>query len=363
MHLQPIPIKLAESADRSYQIFYQSIETLPSLLAVHGLTASKVVVVTDVQVAAIYRSRLEQALAEAGKTVRWVELPAGEQTKSLAHLSMVYDALLGFVDRQTPIIALGGGVIGDLTGFAAASLLRGLPFIQLPTTLMAQVDSSIGGKTGINHATGKNLIGAFHQPKFILTDVSTVQTLPEREWFSGLAEVVKHALIADATLYAHLKANWAAILKRESAVIAPVIHRSAEIKAEVVSQDETEQGIRAHLNFGHTFGHAIEQVTGYTTLLHGEAVIVGMKAALYLSAALNPAFPLAETASFVDQMPLLGRLGELDVADLMAAMQTDKKAKAGQIRFVALHEIGKAYVTGAVTEAQVQAAWAFALKP
>lgn len=357
----PEPISIRLGSERGYRLFFEPLDTLPHLLVAHDVRPGRTLVVTDTHVAEHYRGRLEQALVEAGWTPRTLILPPGETTKSNEHLQAIYDAALAWgIDRHTPVLALGGGVVGDLAGFAAATLLRGLPLVQIPTTLIAQVDSAIGGKTGINHDVGKNLIGAFHQPLFVCIDRSTLQTLPEREWTSGLAEVVKHALIADRALVARLEAEWQAVLDRSDTVVPEVIHRAAAIKASVVSEDEREAGRRAILNFGHTFGHAIERVAGYGTFTHGEAVALGMRAALYLSHVRHPELPLERADRLVQQIPVPPGLGELATTDLMDAMQADKKARAGSLRFVVLRSIGEAYVTGDVSTADVEAAWAFA---
>ena len=355
--MNPVAIKLTESPDRSYRIYFQSHTDLPTLMQESGLPPSKLGLVTDDNVAPHYLAAIENALSEAGYSVRSEILPAGETTKSLENLSRLFDRFLGFVNRKTPLIALGGGVIGDLTGFAAASLLRGVPFIQVPTTLMAQVDSSIGGKTGINHAVGKNLLGAFHQPKLVLCDFEALKSLPVREWYSGLAEVVKHAFIYDDRLFDDLKTHWDAVLNRNFDVIAPIIRRSVEIKGEVVMADETEQNLRAILNFGHTFGHAIEQVTGYQTLLHGEAVIHGMVAALHLSRALKPDFDPQPALDLLAKVPVSPLPAGLSEDDLMTAMQSDKKADATSIRFIVLNLIRAANIVRNVPESLLRAAW------
>ncbi|MBN8587228.1 MAG: 3-dehydroquinate synthase [Rhodothermia bacterium] len=359
--LDPISLPLPNAIDRSYRIFFQSMTDLPLLLKEHHLVGPKVGIVTDANVEKLYRQSLEATLQFHGFVPHWLTLPAGETTKSLQHLSTIFDHFLGYLDRQTPLIALGGGVIGDLTGFAAASILRGVPFVQVPTTLMAQVDSSVGGKTGINHSVGKNLIGAFHQPTFVLCDSVTVQSLPIREWHAGLAEVVKHALITDHALFNDLVSNWSVVLDRVPETIAPIIRRSVAIKAAVVAQDETEQGIRAHLNFGHTFAHAIEQVTGYNVFLHGEAVTIGMVAALHVSKYKTSDFPFEKALGLVKQLPVPVSAKGIDVLRLTEAMKADKKAQSGQIRLVLLSKIGEAYVTDQVPPEAVQEAWRFAL--
>jgi 3-dehydroquinate synthase len=288
-------------------------------------------------------------------------LPPGEATKSAAHLAAVYDWALGLgIDRRTPVLALGGGVVGDLAGFAAATLLRGLPLVQLPTSLIAQVDSAIGGKTGINHAAGKNLIGAFHQPRLVLADPATLRTLPQREWTGGLAEVVKAALIADAAFFDWLESNWSGIVAREPEVVAPLVRRAAAIKAAIVAEDEREAGRRALLNFGHTFGHAIERAAGYGTFTHGEAVALGMRAALHLSHALRPDVSFRRADALVARIPVPDGLADLRTADLMQATRTDKKRRGDRIRYVVLREPGAAHVTADVPPGAVEAAWAYA---
>ncbi len=325
-----------------------------------GLRAGRCLMVTDENVAARYRDPLERALAEEGWTPEVHVIAPGEASKSPAALQAVYDAALAWgIDRETPVVALGGGVVGDLAGFAAATLLRGVPLVQIPTSLIAQVDSAIGGKTGINHAAGKNLVGAFHQPALVLADTAALQTLPEREWTGGLAEVVKHALIADPDFFAFLEANWNAILDREAGVVAPMIRCAARVKVEVVSEDEREKGRRMILNFGHTFGHAIERVAGYGAFTHGEAVALGMRAALHLSHRLHPGFDPARADGLVRMIPVPEKLGALSTDALTKAMRTDKKARAGAVRFVVLEEVGAAYVTEAPAE-DVADAWAFA---
>ncbi len=355
------PISVSLPDGRGYAIHFEDLRKAPRLMAEAGLRAGRCVVVTDAHVAASYQAPLEDALCAAGWTPKVVVLPPGEATKAPAPLQTLYDAALRWgIDRKTPVLALGGGVVGDLAGFAAATLLRGLPLVQLPTTLIAQVDSAIGGKTGINHAIGKNLIGAFHQPRLVCTDLATLATLPALEWTSGLAEVVKHALIADADFLDFLEMNWLEVLAREAAVVGEMVYRAARIKAVVVSEDEREQGRRAILNFGHTFGHAIERVAGYGQFTHGEAVALGMRAALHLSHRLHPEAPLERAHRLVRRLPVRNRLADLPVAALMEAMRFDKKIEAGTQRFVVLRRLGEAYVTAALSQIDVEAAWAFA---
>ena len=360
--LRSSALHITLDAGRSYPVRFDALERLPERLREADLPAGRGLLVTDEHVAAHYRRPAEAALREAGWHIKTLVLPPGEATKSAAHLHTLYDEALAWgLDRQTPVLALGGGVVGDLAGFAAATLLRGLPLVQLPTSLIAQVDSALGGKTAINHAAGKNLIGAFYQPRLVLADVRTLQTLPEREWTSGLAEALKHALIADPALLSFLEENRAAVLARDADTVAALIPRAARVKAEIVSEDEREAGRRVVLNFGHTFGHAIERVAGYGAFTHGEAVALGMRAALHLSHHLHPeAIPLERLARLAGMVPVEKSLAALPTADLMRAMQADKKVLRGTVRFVVLRRPGAAYLTGEVPEAAVEAAWAFA---
>ncbi len=355
------PLQVSLDPERSYLIHFRPLRDVPALMSQAGLRTGRCIVVTDEHVAEYHLPTIEEALRGAGWDVLVVMLPPGETTKSPEHLQTIYDATLEWnIDRKTPLLALGGGVIGDLAGFAAATLLRGLPLIQLPTTLIAQVDSAIGGKTGINHPTGKNLIGAFYQPALVCADLETLGTLPEREWTSGLAEVVKHALIADPELFDFLESNWTEVLQRNPSVVGGMIYRAARIKTKVVGEDEREAGRRAILNFGHTFGHAIERVAGYGQFTHGEAVALGMRAALYLSHRLHPELPLERADRLVTGIPVQGTADSLPIDALLVAMQVDKKVEAGRLRFVVLSRIGHAYVAPTVDRKEVEAALAFA---
>lgn len=326
-----------------------------------GLRPGRCLVITDNHVATLYQAPVIDALRGAGWSPNVIVMPPGESTKAPASLQSIYDTALRWgIDRKTPVLALGGGVVGDVAGFAAATLLRGLPFVQLPTTLIAQVDSAIGGKTGINHAVGKNLIGAFHQPRLVCADLNTLRTLPALEWTSGLAEVVKHAFIADADLLTFLETRWADVMACEPAVTAEMVYRAARIKADVVSEDEREQGRRAILNFGHTFAHAIERVAGYGQFTHGEAVALGMRAALLISHRLHPNLPLDRALRLTQRIPVRNRLADLSLEKLMKAMHADKKVHAGTIRLVVLRRLGEAYLTDQATEKNIEEAWAFA---
>ena len=293
--------------------------------------------------------RVQAALAARHKTVHRVELPDGEQYKDWQTLNLVFDALLKHgCDRKTVLYALGGGVVGDMTGFAAASYMRGVPFVQVPTTLLAQVDSSVGGKTAINHPLGKNMIGAFYQPLLVVCDLDTLVTLPARELSAGLAEVIKYGPIADLPFLVWIEENIDALMARDPSALAHAVKRSCEIKAWVVAQDEREAGLRAILNFGHTFGHAIEAGMGYGAWLHGEAVGCGMVMAARLSAALgmvNPAFA-ERLVMLVAAAGLPVRGPVLDTHDnagrYLALMRLDKKAQAGAITFVLIDGPGRA---------------------
>lgn len=353
------PIRIALDGNRSYAIHFCSLPEVPDLLTGANLRPGRCLLVTDENVAAHYRTPFVEPLAEAGWTPKVIVLPPGEATKSAEHLHAIYDTALAWgIDRQTPVLALGGGVVGDLAGFAAATLLRGVPLVHLPTSLIAQVDSSIGGKTGINHATGKNLIGAFYQPRLVATDRRTIDTLPQREWTSGMAEVIKHALIADFELLTFLEAYSTEVLRREREPTAEMIYRAARIKAQIVSEDEREQGRRAILNFGHTFAHAIERVAGYGAFTHGEAVAVGMRAALYLSHGLHPEVDWERADQLVATIPIEGSPEALSVDDLIDAMQSDKKTVTGTLRFVVLDRLGHAYLTDALSRPEIERAWA-----
>jgi 3-dehydroquinate synthase len=309
-------------------------------------------IVTNETVAPLYLDRLKACLP--GIEVESVSLPDGEQYKTLATVEAVLDTLVAMrAGRDTTIVALGGGVIGDIAGFAAASYMRGVAFIQVPTTLLAQVDSSVGGKTGVNHAGGKNLVGAFHQPRIVLIDTDSLATLDDRELRAGIAEVIKYGAIVDRGFFDWLEEHISDLLSRDPAALAHAIRVSCETKAEVVAEDEREAGKRALLNFGHTFGHAIENLVGYGEWLHGEAVAAGMLMAASLSKLdaddSNRLRALIEAAGLPVVPPKVGAAKMLDV------MQTDKKAKAGRLRFVLLSALGSAYVTDDVDDGALAA--------
>jgi shikimate kinase/3-dehydroquinate synthase len=344
----PTPITLnVDLGERSYPI-----QIGPALLGDAGLigrhVGARAVIVTNTVVGPLYLEQLAGTLRSAGKQVASVVLPDGEEEKSWANLMRIFDVLLAEkCDRKTTLVALGGGVIGDMTGFAAATYMRGVPFIQVPTTLLAQVDSSVGGKTGINHPLGKNMIGSFYQPQAVIADTATLNTLAPRELSAGLAEVIKHGAIIDTEFFDWIEANIGKLLARDGAALAHAIKRSCEIKADVVRQDEKEGGLRAILNFGHTFGHAIEAGLGYGKWLHGEAVGCGMVMAAELShrmgyideAAKARVTALVKAAGLPVIAPDLGAARWLDL------MQVDKKNEGGNIKFILLKPLGKSIIT------------------
>jgi 3-dehydroquinate synthase len=336
-----------ELGDRSYPICIGAgiLEGLGSRLP--GITKGRrAAVITNPVVAKLYRDRVVESLQQAGIETVVIEVPDGEEHKNLAWLTFLFDRLLDArLDRESAIIALGGGVIGDLAGFTAATFLRGVPLVQVPTTLLAQVDSSVGGKTAVNHPAGKNLIGAFYQPRLVWADVRTLQTLPGRELRAGMAEVIKYGATLSAPLFELLEEHLESVLELEEEQLVDVVRQCCALKAQVVAQDETESGFRAVLNFGHTAGHAIEMLTEYRQYLHGEAVAAGMAFAARLSSARG--FCTPQAAKRV--IRLLERAGlpidvprELLGQPLAVAMETDKKAAGGKIKFVCLEEIGKA---------------------
>ena len=340
--------------DRSYPIHIGPGLLDRAELVVPHLAQKRVMVVTNTTVAPLYLARLTAALEGAGVAVAHVVLPDGEAYKNWETLNLVFDALLaGRAERKTTLIALGGGVIGDMTGFAAACYQRGVPFVQIPTTLLSQVDSSVGGKTGINHPLGKNMIGAFYQPRVVLADTDTLKTLPARELSAGLAEVIKYGLIRDAAFLAWLEANMAKLRALDAAAISHAIHRSCAIKAQVVAEDEREGGLRAILNLGHTFGHAIESGMGYGNWLHGEAVAAGMVLAAMASQRLGwlDAADVARTRAIVRAAGLPDAAPELPFETWLEYMGHDKKVEGGRLRFVLLKKLGEAVITGDVSEA------------
>ena len=350
MNIDDVERVRIELAERGYDILIGSglldrAETYRDLPA--GSTAA---IVTNETVAPLLAERLAAALRGRFAQVQLIVLPDGEAHKAWPALNQIFDALLASAcDRKTMLFALGGGVVGDMTGFAAACYMRGVPYVQVPTTLLAQVDSSVGGKTAINHPLGKNMIGVFNQPLRVVADLDTLDTLPQRELIAGLAEVIKYGPIADDAFLDWIDANLEALKRRDKAALAHAIKRSCEIKAGVVAQDEREADLRAILNFGHTFGHAIETGLGYGEWLHGEAVGCGMVMAADLSARLGliHASYAQRIRGVVERagLPVVGpRLG---VPRYLELMRLDKKAQAGEIRFVVIDSPGRAALRGA----------------
>ena len=314
-------------------------------------------VVTNTTVAPLYLPALRTALG--GRRVAECVLPDGEQHKTLETAGRVFDALVEHkLNRDATVLALGGGVVGDIAGFCAACYQRGIGYVQVPTTLLAQVDSSVGGKTGVNHSGGKNLIGAFHQPLAVIADTDTLATLPDRELSAGLAEVIKYGCVSDPLLFDWLELNVGKLLARDTDALSYAIARSCQIKAAVVAQDEREQGLRATLNFGHTFGHAIEAATAYETLLHGEAVALGMLIAADLSCRLG----MIDAAVKARLHDLVARAGlpidvpKIGAARAVALMQMDKKVLSGKLRLVLLRKLGLAVVTSTYARSALDAA-------
>jgi 3-dehydroquinate synthase len=349
--LQMVAIDLAE---RSYHIAIRGSLFDNPLSYVELPNAQSALIVTNTTVAPLYAERLQRALNGKYVQVHTVELPDGEAFKTWENLNLIFDALLANAcDRKTVLFALGGGVVGDMTGFAAASYMRGVPFVQVPTTLLAQVDSSVGGKTAINHPLGKNMIGAFYQPLKVICDLDTLSTLPDRELSAGLAEVIKYGPINDMEFFAWLEANMDDLVARTPSTLAHVVRRSCEIKAWVVGQDERESGVRAILNFGHTFGHAIEAGMGYGEWLHGEAVGCGMVMAAQLSHRLGlvDALFVARLTELIARagLPVKGPILNVDdnAGRYLELMRVDKKAEAGDIKFVLIDGPGRAVVRSA----------------
>lgn len=343
-NMQTLTVGLGE---RSYPIHIGSgLLDQPALLQ-QALPRKRAAIVSNTTVAPLYLERLKHALQDIDVRSISILLPDGEEYKNSETLNLIYDALLANrCERSTPLIALGGGVVGDMTGYAAATYLRGVPFIQIPTTLLAQVDSSVGGKTGINHPLGKNMIGAFHQPQLVLADTDTLNTLPDNELGAGLAEVIKYGLIRDLPFFEWLEQNIGKLLARDTAALQIAIARSCQNKAEVVGADERESGERALLNLGHTFGHAIESGMGYGNWLHGEGVAAGAVMAADLSQRLG--WISAQDAMRIRRLFERARLPvaapALGMEKYLELMELDKKVEGGKMRFVLLKQIGQAVV-------------------
>ncbi|USZ14318.1 3-dehydroquinate synthase [Moraxella sp. FZLJ2107] len=341
---------LVHTQSHDYPIFICASHGTPDLATklVPYIKGKQVLIVSNDVVAPLYLDGLKSALVAQGFIAHSVVLPDGEAHKNQDSINAIYDTLLEqHFARDCTLVALGGGVIGDMTGFAAASFMRGVDFIQVPTTLLAQVDSSVGGKTGINHPRGKNMIGAFWQPQCVLADMATFKTLPKREFAAGMAEVIKYALIMDADFLTWLEDNADAITAQDGAILGEMVHRCCDFKAQVVAEDEREAGRRALLNFGHTFGHVIEAHQGYGAWLHGEAVAVGMVQAAQMSFKLGliSADDVARIIRVIERFDLPTTPPQIAVDEALDLMGHDKKVQQGKIRLVLLRAIGDAFVT------------------
>ena len=353
---QTLTVTLGE---RAYPIHIGSGLLSQGALIAPYIRQKKAVIVTNTTVAPLYLNVLRSTLEKAQISCQSVILPDGEQFKTWETLNLIFDALLGaHCERGTTLIALGGGVIGDMGGFAASCYQRGMPFIQVPTTLLSLVDSSVGGKTAINHPLGKNMIGAFYQPKLVLADIVTLDTLPDRELRAGLAEVIKYGLIRDLEFFGWLEQNIEKLLARDREALAYAVHRSCANKAEVVAADERENGERALLNLGHTFGHAIETGLGYGVWLHGEAVSAGTLIAAELSCQLG--WISVESVKRIENLFMRAGLpvngAPLGIRRYLELMRHDKKVQDGRLRLVLLREIGKAVMSDEASELQIGAA-------
>ena len=340
----------------SYDILIASgtLSSLGKECAARGL-AGHAAVITNRTVAALYADVVRSSLADAGYSVSLIEIPDGEKFKNVETLNYVYDELIeAGIDRHSFIVALGGGVVGDLAGFAAATYLRGVPFVQVPTTLLAQVDSSVGGKTAIDHKRGKNLIGAFYQPRLVLIDVDTLKTLAQREFHAGLAEVAKYGVAIDKVFFEFLEQNTDRIMNMDQECLAQVIQRCCELKAHVVELDEKETGLRAILNYGHTLGHAIETLSGYCELVHGEAIAIGMKLAAHISMKLGHCSQedVIRISNLLSAFCLSLTPPTVERSRLIAAVMTDKKCQSGMIHFICNCGIGS-YVIEKLTSEQL----------
>jgi 3-dehydroquinate synthase len=344
-----------ELAERSYDIAIGSnvLEGVGDNLKSFGLSP-KIALVSNPTVFSLYGERASVSVRKAGFDLLTVIIPDGEEYKDLLWVQHIYNELLkAKLDRLSALIALGGGVIGDIAGFAASTYMRGIPYIQMPTTLLAQVDSSVGGKTGVNHKLGKNMIGAFWQPRLVWIDVETLKTLPKRELLAGLAEVIKYGVIHDKGLFDLLEVNRDKILNLDRDALTNIIKRSCEIKAEVVSKDERESGLRAILNYGHTIGHAIETVTEYKRFLHGEAVAIGMCIEARLSQLLNfiDREQVLRIKAVIDSFGLPSEMpADIDINSILLSIQLDKKVVAGELKFILPEKIGSVRIHKGITE-------------
>jgi 3-dehydroquinate synthase len=357
--MQQIHVELGKN---SYPIYIDrgSLSRVGRILKGHVPMSANVALVTNSVINGLYGDVVRNSLQSTAMEVVTAEVPDGEEYKSLTWAGRLFDAFVeSGMTRHSGVIALGGGVIGDLAGFAAATFMRGIPLVQIPTSLIAQVDSSVGGKTAVNHPKGKNLIGAFHQPRLVLTDVDVLKTLPEREFRSGLAEVIKHGVIMDSELFEYMESNSPKILDLDPKSIEQIVSRSCKDKAVIVEQDEREHDVRAILNYGHTVGHSIEAVTGYNSFRHGEAVAIGMVVAARIAVNMG----ILDEQCAIRQNRLLADCGlpttfpDLDVDRVIETIHLDKKSKeGGKPRFVLPKDIGKAIVVENVTDDQIRQA-------
>jgi 3-dehydroquinate synthase len=348
-----------ELGERSYDITIGNniLDGIGDNLTVFGLSP-KIAIISNPTVFALYGGRVSASIKKAGFDLITVIIPDGEEYKDLLWLQHIYNDLLKHrLDRSSALIALGGGVIGDITGFAASTYMRGISCIQVPTTLLAQVDSSVGGKTGVNHKLGKNMIGTFWQPGLVWLDVETLKTLPKRELLAGLAEVIKYGVIYDGELFDFLEINKDKILHLDNQALTHIVKRSCEIKADVVSKDERESGLRAILNYGHTIGHAIETVTGYTRFIHGEAVAIGMHLEARLAQLLNyiDKDQVSRIKALIDSYGLpSGMPEEIDENSILSSMQLDKKTVAGELKFILPEKIGSVKIQKGITQDSIR---------
>lgn len=354
--MEKVRVKLGE---RSYDICigYNILRKIGKILRSFNFSP-KIGVISNPTVFSLYGKEVSNSITRAGFNLLKVIIPDGEEYKNLQSLEHIYNELLKHkLDRSSALIALGGGVIGDITGFAASTYMRGISYIQIPTTLLAQVDSSVGGKTGVNHELGKNMIGTFWQPKLVWIDVETLKTLPKRELLAGIAEIIKYGVIYDRRLFDFLEGNRNKILRLNKEAIKHIIKRSCEIKAEIVSKDERESGLRCILNYGHTIGHAIETVTGYKRFLHGEAISIGM----YIEASMSQMINLIDKNEVLRIKSLIDSYGlpsemppELNIEDVFAYMQLDKKAIAGELKFILPKTIGRVVIHKGISTKEIK---------
>ena len=355
-----------ELDNNSYDIYIGSAldKELKKFISSAGFS-KKALLLTDTNVEKLFGDRIRLVLESAGLDVELVTIPAGETSKSLTEAEKIYTAAIEFgLDRKSAIFALGGGVVGDLTGFIAATYLRGIPFVQIPTSLLAQVDSSVGGKVAVNHKLGKNLIGAFYQPKAVFIDLDMLNTLYSREIASGLGEIVKYGVISDSALFKYLEENAQRVIALDYDVMKNVIARSCEIKAEVVSKDEKEGGLRRILNFGHTMAHAIEEATEYSKYTHGEAVAIGMIGAAYISRSLGRIddATFERLQNLIEKLGMISRAEDCNVEHMLKAIFRDKKTINGKINWVLMDSIGKVSVVNDVPEDIIRSAFNFIVK-